>query len=216
MKKEEIVLFGGGGHCRSVIDVIENEDRFHIAGIVDQAVMLHEKISGYEVIANDDDIPLLAKQYKNFFITIGHIRNSRPRWKLYDKLISSNCQLPVIISPKAHVSGRARLGPGTVVMPFAMVNSGAEIGPNCILNTSCIIEHDTIVGFNNHISTGSIINGNCRIGDNNFIGTNSTILNNITIGDDNLIGAAAVLVKDIGNNHKYFGNPASVIGRTYV
>ena len=196
--------------------MIEGEDRFRIAGIVDQAEMLHEKISGYEVIANDNDIPTLAKQYKYFFITIGHIRNSRPRWHLYDKLMTYNCSLPVIVSPKAHVSKRARLGPGTIVMPFAMVNSDAEIGPNCILNTSCIIEHDTVVGFNNHISTGSIINGNCRIGDNNFIGTNSTILNNITIGDDNLIGAAAVLVKSIGNNQKYFGNPATVIGRTYV
>jgi len=33
---EDIILIGGGGHCRSVIDVIESENKFLIRGIVDQ------------------------------------------------------------------------------------------------------------------------------------------------------------------------------------
>ena len=33
--KEKIILIGGGGHCRACIDVIEQEGRFTIAGIVD-------------------------------------------------------------------------------------------------------------------------------------------------------------------------------------
>ena len=34
-KKDKIILIGGGGHCKSCIDVIEQEGRFTIAGIVD-------------------------------------------------------------------------------------------------------------------------------------------------------------------------------------
>ena len=33
--KKNIILIGGGGHCKSCIDVIEAEDKFEIAGIVD-------------------------------------------------------------------------------------------------------------------------------------------------------------------------------------
>ena len=34
--KEKIILIGGGGHCRGLcIDVIEQDGRFDIAGIVD-------------------------------------------------------------------------------------------------------------------------------------------------------------------------------------
>ena len=36
MKKPEIILVGGGGHCKSCIDVIEAESRFTIKGIIDQ------------------------------------------------------------------------------------------------------------------------------------------------------------------------------------
>ncbi len=33
--KEKIVLIGGGGHCRSAIDVIELTNKYEIIGIVD-------------------------------------------------------------------------------------------------------------------------------------------------------------------------------------
>lgn len=35
MSKEKIILIGVGGHCKSVIDVIEAENKFDIAGIID-------------------------------------------------------------------------------------------------------------------------------------------------------------------------------------
>ena len=32
---KDIVLIGGGGHCKAVIDVVEQEGRFNIIGIID-------------------------------------------------------------------------------------------------------------------------------------------------------------------------------------
>jgi sugar O-acyltransferase (sialic acid O-acetyltransferase NeuD family) len=215
MNKEEIVIFGGGGHCKSVIDTIEQEGKFKIAGIVDLPSQLHGKILGYEVFANDDDLPRLIAAYKHFFIAIGHIRDSRPRGRMYELLTAHGCHLPVIISPRAYVSPHASLGQGTLVMPFTFINSGVTIGPNCIVNTSCIIEHDTKIGTNNHISTACVVNGTCTIGNNNFIGTNATLINNLTIGNDNLIGAGSVVVKNVGDGFKLFGNPATLMGKSY-
>jgi len=215
MSKEKIVLFGGGGHCKSVIDTIESEGKFTIAGIVDIPSKLHEKILGYEIFASDADLPGLAADYKYFFITIGHIRDSRPRWHIYEMLMAHGCTLPVVISPRAYVSAHSSLGHGTLVMPFAFINSGVTVGVNCIVNTSSIIEHDSIVGDNNHISTACVVNGNCTIGNNNFIGTNATVLNGLNIGNRNLIGASSVVIKNVGDGLKLIGNPATVIGKSY-
>ncbi|MEK6658639.1 MAG: acetyltransferase, partial [Campylobacterota bacterium] len=33
MSREKIILIGGGGHCKSVIDVIEMQNRYEIMGI---------------------------------------------------------------------------------------------------------------------------------------------------------------------------------------
>ena len=63
MKK--IILIGGGGDCKSVIDVIEQEKKYKIHGIVDKPKFLGSKILGYKVIGSDLDLEYLAKKYKN-------------------------------------------------------------------------------------------------------------------------------------------------------
>ncbi|MFZ4705048.1 MAG: acetyltransferase [Bacteroidales bacterium] len=213
MGKEKIILIGGGGHCKSVIDTIESEGRFDIAGIVDIPGKLHDTILGYEIFASDEDISRLALEYKYFFIAVGLIRDFRPRLNMYEKLQKLGCEMPVVISPKAYVSPHAIIAAGTLIMPFAFINAGVSIGQNCIINTSSIVEHDTVIGANNHISTACVVNGTCVIGDNNFLGTNATLLNNLLVGNNNLIGASSVVVKNVGDGLKLFGNPAAVIGK---
>ena len=48
MKK--ILLIGGGGHCKSVIDVIEQEGQFQIVGIIDKAELFGTDVLGFEVV----------------------------------------------------------------------------------------------------------------------------------------------------------------------
>jgi len=101
--KEKIILIGGGGHCKSCIDVIEQEGIFQIAGIVDVPEKLHQKILGYEIIATDDDLPRLAEEYVNFLITLGQIKSPDKRIRLFDEVKRLGGRLPVIISPMAYV-----------------------------------------------------------------------------------------------------------------
>jgi sugar O-acyltransferase (sialic acid O-acetyltransferase NeuD family) len=171
---EEILLIGGGGHCRSVIDVIEQEKKFHIAGIIDQKELIGEKVLGYPVIGCDEDLPHLRETYQYACITIGHITSNALRCKLFDLLETLRYELPVIISPLAYVSSHATLGQGTVVMHQALVNATAQIGKNCIINTKVLIEHDAVVENNCHISTGAIVNGGVVVKENTFYGSNAT------------------------------------------
>jgi hypothetical protein len=51
--KPKIILVGGGGHCKSCIDVIEQEAKFDIAGIIDMPEKQGQKILDYEFIGAD-------------------------------------------------------------------------------------------------------------------------------------------------------------------
>ena len=46
MKKEKpnIILVGGGGHCASVIDVIEQQGKYTIKGIIDTKEHVGKKV----------------------------------------------------------------------------------------------------------------------------------------------------------------------------
>ena len=59
----KIILIGGGGHCKSVIDVIEQQAQYEIAGIVDKPEFINNKILGYTVIGDDSDLEKLSKKY---------------------------------------------------------------------------------------------------------------------------------------------------------
>jgi len=211
MKKEEIILVGGGGHCKSCIDVIEQEGRFSIAGIVDMPEKLGEKILDYEILWTDDDLPELAKKYSNYLITVGHIKSNKTRIKLFTILNKLKVNFPIIISPRSYVSEHSEIYKGTIIMNDAIVNANAKIGVNCIINTKALVEHDVIIGNHCHISTNATVNGQCVVGNNCFIGSNSVIANNINIISDVLVGAGAVVTKDINKKGVYLENPAKRI-----
>ena len=192
MKK--IILLGGGGHCKSVIDVIEQEKKYKISGIVDRPEFLGTKILKYKVIGNDFDLEYLAKKYKNAIITVGQIKSPLVRIKLFNLASKAGFKFPSIISPRAYVSKHSNIGVGTIVMHNAVVNSNVSIGNNCIINTKSLIEHDCKIYNHCHISTNAIINGSVKIKSKCFIGSNATIRDGITIKQNSFI-KASVLVK---------------------
>ncbi len=190
---KKILLIGGGGHCKSVIDVIELENKFEVAGIIDKKELLDKKILGKSVIGTDHNLEKLRKNYKYAFISIGQIKNPQIRIKLFNLLKQLDYKLPVIISPLAHVSKYAFVDEGTIIMHNVIVNSDAQIGKNCIINTNALIEHDAIIGDNCHISTGAIINGGVKVGKNSFIGSNATTKEYTIIKKNSFIKAGNVV-----------------------
>ncbi|KPK27754.1 MAG: acetyltransferase [Desulfobacterales bacterium SG8_35_2] len=200
MKKENLILVGGGGHARSCIDVIEMSGQYSIAGIVDLPERVHEKILGYEIIATDKDLPELAKQYNNFFISVGQILSPTKRLRIFDALNGLKVNMPVIISPRAYVSAHANIGKGTIVMHGALVNAGSVIGDNCIINSNALVEHDCRIGNHCHISTGALINGGVSVGDASFIGSGTVCNETISIGKKSIISSKSNVAKDLPDN----------------
>lgn len=205
--KRPLFLIGGGGHCKSVIEVAESAG-YEIKGILDMPDEVgKEVLPGHKVIGTDDEIPQYVEEC-DFIITVGFIKNPALRIKLYNKVKAAGGRLATIIASTAHVSKYAELGEGTVIMHHAFVNAGAKIGDNCIINTFVNIEHDAEVGNQCHISTGTMVNGECKIGENCFIGSQSVCANCIEIASDIIVGAGSVVRKSIRVKGIYAGNPA--------
>lgn len=205
--KRPLILIGGGGHCKSVIEVAESAG-YEIKGILDMPDEVgKEVLPGHKVIGTDDEIPQYVEEC-DFIITVGFIKNPALRIKLYNKVKAAGGRLATIIASTAHVSKYAELGEGTVIMHHAFVNAGAKIGDNCIINTFVNIEHDAEVSNQCHISTGTMVNGECKIGENCFIGSQSVCANCIEIASDIIVGAGSVVRKSIRVKGIYAGNPA--------
>lgn len=188
---KNLYLIGGGGHCKSCIDVIEVTNQFVIKGIFDQKCNISKQVFSYDIIGSDDDIAQYVSEENYFLITIGQIKSADLRINLYNKLRSLNANFATIISPRSHVSKHAKIGNGTIIMHDALVNAGAEIGENCIINTKSLIEHETKIKSHCHISTAAIVNGNCTIETECFIGSNAVLKEGIEVSKKTIISAGS-------------------------
>lgn len=200
-----LILIGGGGHCKSVIDVAESAG-YTILGILDRNLPEGTTVLGYPVLGNDDKItPYIDKA--EFLVTVGQIKTSAIRVRLNKMVEDAGGKLATIIAATAHVSKYAKIGKGTVVMHKAVVNSDALVGKGCIINTFANIEHDARVGDFCHISTGSMVNGEASIGEGTFVGSQSVVNQCVVICKDVVIASGTVVHKNITEPGIYAGNP---------
>jgi sugar O-acyltransferase (sialic acid O-acetyltransferase NeuD family) len=194
---DKILLIGAGGHARSCIDVLEEENQFEIAGLIEKGESISNESLGYPVIGTDDDLRVLRQQYKNALITVGQIKSSKIRIKLYQLLKELDFTLPVIVSSQAYVSKHAQIGEGSIIMHGVIINANAKIGNNCIINNRALIEHDAIIGNHSHIATGAIVNGGVSVGSESFIGSGVVTKQYISIGNNCSVGAGVTLKSDV-------------------
>jgi sugar O-acyltransferase (sialic acid O-acetyltransferase NeuD family) len=203
---QNIILVGGGGHCKSVIDVAESAG-WTILGILDTLQNIGKKVLGYTVIGSDDRIvDFVDKAY--FLVTVGQVNDCSVRKNLHEKIQSVKGELATIIAPDAHVSKYAQIGKGSVILHKAVVNAATEIGMGCIINTFANVEHDSVIGDFCHISTGAMINGNCSIERETFVGSGSVLSHGVSIATSCVIGAGSIVRKNIEVSGMYAGNPA--------
>ena len=207
MEHKNLILIGGGGHCKSVIDVAESAG-WTILGILDVAENVGKKVLDYTIIGTDDQVSEFA-QNAYFLVTVGQIKNADLRIKLHQKILDTKGKLATIIASDAHVSRYSIIGEGTVVMHKAVVNADAKIGMGCIINTMTNIEHDATIGDFCHISTGAMVNGGCSIGRETFVGSGAVVSNTVSVVERCVIAAGSVVRKNISESGIYAGNPAT-------
>jgi sugar O-acyltransferase (sialic acid O-acetyltransferase NeuD family) len=205
---KKILLIGGGGHCKVVLDMLLSSGEYEIAGIIDIRERFGDRIFGVPVNGSDPDLPRFFKKgVKHCFISVGSVGDTRLRVKLYDLARKSGFTLPNLVSPHALVSSRALLGEGNFIGPGVTVNAGSKIGNNCILNTGVIVEHDCKIGDFVHLSPGSVLSGGVSIGSHSHIGTGSIVIQGVKIGERTVIGAGSVVTGDIRKGVIAYGNP---------
>lgn len=201
----EILLIGGGGHCKSVIDVIERTCQWQIVGIVERSDCKVSSVCGYPVIGADEDIEALYRPGRAALVTVGQIKSAIIRQRLFERVQNAGFTLPAVVSPTASMARTARIGKGSVIMNFVHIGPDASIGDNVIVNTRATVEHDAVIGSHCHISTGVLINGGVRIGDNTFIGSGAVCKEALSFGEGCVIGMGSVLRKSLPDHSIAYG-----------
>ena len=199
---EKVILIGGSGHAKVVIDCIRAAGDAPM-GILDDGIAPGTKVLDVPVLGPTDRWQEFT-QYK-FIIAIG---SNAVRARL---AATMQVSWHTAVHPQAVVSDYATLGQGTVVMPGAVINAGAAVGDHCIINTRAVVEHDCRLDDFVHISPCAALGGTVSVGAGTHLGIGASVRNNLSLCKDCVIGAGATVVKDITQPGTYAGVPARKI-----
>lgn len=197
MNLKRLLLIGGGGHCKSCIDVIVSTKQYDIVGILDLPEKLGTKTLGVPVVGTDDDLPKWLDQVDEVLITVGQIRSCAKRMQIASFLTQFDVCLANVVSPFAYVGQGVSIRSGTIVMHGVTLVAGATVEENCIINTNALVEHDAVIRSFCHISTGAIVNGEATIESRSFVGSGAVVVQGVTVGADSLVGAGETIRKDV-------------------
>ena len=209
---KNIILIGASDHCRYTIDIIEQENKYKIVGILDRSLSAGQVFGGYEILGYLDDIVELMTQ-KDATGGLVAIGDNFTRKSVVEDVIKKIPDFKFInaIHPSVIIGKEVNLGWGSVMMAGVIINNNCSIGNHTFLATKSSIDHDSSLGEFSSLSPGVTTGGRVLIGTCTAIGIGATILHYKNIGDFSVIGGNSLVTKDIGDNVLAFGIPAKPI-----
>jgi len=199
--KKDIIIIGGKGGCKMVIDAISSSKLYNIRGIIDNEMKIGEQVMGYNIIGNDSNLAELFKLgFKNIVISFSLLGNLKLRNEKYRFYLDFGFMFPNIIHKHASLEPSATLGYGNIILAGSILGSEVSVGNVNYINTGSIICHESKVGNNNHFAPNSVIAGRVKVGNNTLIGMCATTFFDLNIGSNVVINNGVNIVNDVENN----------------
>lgn len=193
-----VVLFGGGGLARTMIDLVRAGGEFEVVGIVDDGLAPGHELAGVRVLGAGNALPQLAAAGLAYAANaVGAIGRMAVRRAVSERIAAAGLTGPVLVDPSASVAASAQLDPGAVVFAQAVVSAAAVVGAGTLVNSAAVVSHDCRIGTDAHIAPGAVLAGEVTVGDGALVGMAVTAPVGVTIGAGAVVGNGATLLGDV-------------------
>jgi len=198
---QAIIVYGGGGHGKALVDLLRAMRIYRIVGIVDDGIDSDETIMGLPILGGGDILSELhIKGVRQAINAVGGIGDMSIRTKVFQQLAEAGFVCPAVAHPTAFVEPSVSLSGGCQIFSHTYVGSESFVGYGAILNTGAIVSHGCILDDYANISPGAILAGNVHIGKSTLIGMGVTVNLGVTIGKGARIGNGSTIKTDVPDN----------------
>ncbi|MFN3741839.1 MAG: acetyltransferase [Anaerolineales bacterium] len=193
-----IVMYGGGGHGKILIDLLRALGRYALIGIVDDGRSSGELVMGVPILGNGQTLAeIRARGVTLATNAVGGIGKPDVRIAIFDRLRETGFECPALIHPWALVEPSASIADGAQILARAYIGSEVQIGFGALINVGAIVSHECRIGNYVNISPGAMLAGNVEVGEAAQIGMGVTINLGIKIGARARIGNGATVKADV-------------------
>lgn len=192
-----VIVVGGGGHARVVIDALRMAGRA-VLGVVDpQPAVAATLPAGVPLLGGDE---VLERRDRGDIVLangIGAVGRPRLRRTVFERWRAAGFDFVTVVHPSAVIAAEVAVERGAQIMAGAILQPGCVVGENTIVNTRASIDHDCRIGSHCHIAPGTVLSGTVSVGDETFVGAGATVIHNIRIGKHVVVAAGTIVFKNI-------------------
>lgn len=208
-----IVLIGGGGHARVLLDALSLTGSKVLAILDSDTKRAGHVVDGVLVLGGDSEIDRFSPSDVRLVCGIGGANGTGARRRVYEAYRRKGYTFESVIHPTATLSSRATLAPDVQCLAGCIVNTGAVVGENCIINSGAIVEHDCYLQSSVHVASGARLGGGVKVGAGALVGAGATVLQGRKVGEGALVGAGTVVTRDVRAGTVVVGVPAREVKR---
>jgi sugar O-acyltransferase (sialic acid O-acetyltransferase NeuD family) len=192
-----VIVIGGGGHGRVVIEALRR-DGVAIAGVIDPARAVSALLpEGVPWLGGDEVLAQYPADQCRLANGVGSIGDDARR-RVFERMKAAGYGFTRVLHPAATIAFiGVSLSEGCQIMAGAVVQPGARIGADAIVNTRASVDHDCIIGDHVHIASGAVLCGDVVVGEDTHIGAGAVVIQGRRIGAGCLIGAGATVLRDV-------------------
>lgn len=203
-RKPSLLVIGGGGHGRVVLEAAFLSGQFARVVAIDPEASKNWSLSFADCVS--DEIEVVRPNETWLFVPA--VGSAVLRKKFLDTYREKGFAPTSVFHPASIVSPSAQIGLGSVVLASGIIAVQAKIGDGVIVNNGAIVEHDCEVGDFSHLAPGAVLAGGSSLGRGCFLGANSSVRHGTSVTSEVIIGHGAVVTRDISAPGTFVGNPA--------
>ena len=194
-----IIIIGGGGHGRVVIEALLRSGQ-QLAGVIDPNPAVAVALpTGLPLLGSEEALADHPPESYRLANGIGGIGDGRRR-QMFERMTRAGYVFASIRHPSAVVAETGvTMGEGAQVMAGAVIQPSVRIGANAVVNTRAAIDHDCLLGDHCHVVPGAVLCGSVSVGEDTHIGAGAVIIQGVRIGRGCLIGANATILRDVAD-----------------
>ncbi len=212
MSVDAVFVVGASGHAKVIVDILERQLTWSIAGLIDTYKPRGTQVMGYEVLGPEDSLPELIGKHRvrGAIVAIG---DNRVRRQVAGRVraIAPDLMFVNAIHPSARIARGVHLGQGIAIMAGVAVNPDTRIGDFCFVNTNASVDHDNILESFSCVQPNAATGGNVRLGAGSVLSMGAIVIQGISIGADTIVGAGSTVLQNLPDGVVAYGTPCRVI-----
>lgn len=209
-----LVIVGGGGCGREVLDVVDAinavERSYDVLGVLDDGTPDANLLASFGV-RHLGPTARLAELDADVAYVLGI---GAPSARRRISHLAGDRSSPTLVHPSV-VAGRRRvqLGRGTVVCAHTSIQSNVTIGDHVHINQNCTVGHDARIDDHCVVSPLVAISGHVSLGEQAFVGAGAVLNPGVSLGARSTVGSGAAVIADVAADTTVVGVPARPVVR---